>query len=153
MSLLLDIVTSESIDDDAMYGENCCLVCGEMFEAEDKVTLTCKHSFCYDCLLESYKGKNCTYNNYTSSQRRCPYCRAATGYLPLKEGMKPLKGIHREYKSVKKSIFNGGKTGYYPTCQAILKSGPNKGLACNCKCAPGKTVCGRHKNWIPPSSS
>ena len=151
MSLLLDLFTADSTDDTALHDENNCLVCGDTLGGEGKVTLPCKHSFCYDCLLESYKGKNCTYNNYSSSQRRCPYCRTAAGYLPLKDGLKPIKGIHREYKSVKKYFANNSKAGFYQTCPAILKSGPNKGLACDCKCIPGKNVCGRHKGWVSPS--
>ena len=143
MSVLLNLVTPEDNDSDP---DNSCLVCGDTLD-DGKVSLKCKHNFCYDCLLNSFQGKNCQYNNSKVS-RQCPYCRRLAEYLPLKEGMVPLKGIHREYTSKKST--NGYKTSSYPKCPAILKSGGNKGLPCNCKCLIGKDVCGRHKNWVTP---
>ena len=144
MSVLLDMFEDDELDDVlGVQQDNDCSVCGCQLD-DTKVTLVCNHSFCYDCLLQSYQGKSCQYNSNSKINRQCPYCRSATGYLPLPEGAKPIKGIHKEYqsKSAKKNTIE-------VLCPAILKSGPRKGQPCNCKCLYGKTVCGRHKNWTP----
>lgn len=103
----------------------------------DSVVLPCQHGFCYECLMESYKGKGCSYHS-GSNHRICPYCRTPAPYLPLREGVVPLKGIHREYLT---------KTFVAPcSCKGVYKSGPNKGKPCTAKAKYGSHFCGRHKN-------
>ena len=148
MSVLLSLFSTEEIHDSDP--DNSCLVCGDALDTE-KVSLKCNHSFCYDCILHSFQGKNCHYNN-SKVIRNCPYCRTVADFLPLKDGMTPLKGIHREYTSQKSKKYLT-KTTNYPKCPAILKSGPNKGLSCNCKCLHNMGVCGRHKNWVNPTTT
>ena len=84
--------------------DNQCPICNEEFELDDKITLTCNHSFCYECLLESYKGAKCNFS-IQKTHRICPYCRTPADYLPLKKNSIPIKGIHREYgKKITKTI-------------------------------------------------
>ena len=113
-----------------------CQICFDPLSKEC-VRLNCIHKFCYDCLLESYRGTNC---NFTGSRhhRICPLCRKIAPFLPIKEGMVPIKGIHREfaYKSIKNFI----------QCKGIIKSGPNKNKQCGCKSKPNQEYCGKHKS-------
>ena len=114
---------------------NNCMICFNPIK--DQIKLDCNHSFCYQCLLESYKGNKC--NFYTKSHRICPYCRHPGKYLPLQDGSNPIKGIHREYGKKKKKEFK--------KCKAVLKSGVNKGQVCGCRVKdPKSEFCGRHKN-------
>ena len=102
-------------------------------------TLSCTHTFCYDCLLQSYKGERCNYN-YQKNNRICPLCRNPAPYLPLKDGVKPIKNIHIEAtkKNYKKKIL-------IEKCKGIIMSGPKKGEKCSCQ-AKNNGYCGRHKS-------
>ena len=108
----------------------------------DSITLKCNHTFCYDCLLESYKGKSCNFSN-SKVHRICPYCRSPASFLPLKPGMKPIKGIHRNV--TKRMTAKTSGLSIPNQCKAIIKSGPNKGLKCVCQ-AKLNGFCGRHQN-------
>lgn len=125
-----------TLDDD-----NCCPICSDTMKENEKITLKCNHSFCYECLLESYRGTKC---NFTSQKthRICPYCRTPASYLPLKLGIVPIKGIHREFglKKVKCITF--------VRCKGILKSGVNAGKQCSCKAKPNTEFCGKHAGSI-----
>ena len=114
------------------YNNNSCEICSG--DIDNPINLKCGHSFCYDCLLQSYKGVKCNYN--LKSHRICPYCRNPSTFLPLELGNLPIKGIHREYGK-KKKIFK--------KCTTILKSGPRSGESCDCIVKPGMDFCGRHK--------
>lgn len=122
-SLLLD----EQINSDEI-----CSICYR--KKNNPIELKCKHSFCYDCLVESFRGVKC--NFHCKTHRVCPYCRKQSSFLPLLEGNKPIKGIHKEYG--KKIVKKGVK------CCAILKSGKNKGLQCSCYALGNSQFCGRH---------
>ncbi len=137
------LMNTIDIDND-LFGEDTtdtlCPICNDKLEENypEKITLKCNHSFCYECLLESYRGAKC---NFTSGRphRICPYCRTPASYLPLLDGMTPLKGIHREYgkKSVKKVLPVN-------QCKAIIKTGVNAGKQCTCKAKLSGDYCGRH---------
>ncbi len=99
------------------------------------VVLDCNHKFCYDCLLESYKGIKCNFTSVTN-HRICPYCRKKSSLLPIKNGIQPIKGIHF-YNKINNKMNN-------TSCNGIIKSGPNKGSKCSCKCKPNELYCGRH---------
>lgn len=109
------------------------------------IKLPCNHVFCYDCLLQSYKGENCSYYS-KPNYRMCPYCRAKTPYLPLKPNTKPLKGIHREYNAK----YANGQNKYkinMKICKATYTTGIKKGQACTACAKAGSDYCGRHKSW------
>ncbi len=46
-----------------------CLTCFDKID-KDCIVLPCNHAFCYDCLIESYKGKACYYSS-GSNNRIC----------------------------------------------------------------------------------
>lgn len=125
---LLSIDNIDFIEDDSQ-----CKICFQ--KKDEQLELKCGHSFCYDCLVESFKGNKCNYCK-KSDYRICPYCRTPCTFLPLKEGIIPIKGVHREYGKKKKLIVS--------TCKGIIKSGPNKGKICGCSVKTGE-YCGRHK--------
>ena len=125
----------------ALDMDNECSICSEKLDSlenDDKITLNCKHTFCYDCLLESYRGTKCNFT-IPKTYRICPYCRTPAGYLPLKSGAVPIKGIHREF---------GKKLTKVPVtfiqCVGIIKTGVNKNKQCKCNSKPGTTYCGKH---------
>lgn len=126
--------------DDLDGGEagNPCLVCYGGLNEGNEIKLKCGHSFCYDCLLESYRGEGCNHSS-SKNHRICPLCRTTADYLPLRDGMVPLLGIHREYHKFTKKK----KTACFVQCKGILKSGPNKGKQCPCQARMGG-FCGRH---------
>ena len=118
--------------------ENKCAICDEyMIPNQNVVKLGCKdnqgrltnHAYHYECILMSYK---------VSRTMECPICRKKGGWLPLPEGKKLERFCHREWKE--------GLTSYN-RCQAILKSGQNKGKKCLAIVYnPKKKYCGKHRN-------
>ena len=100
--------------------------------------MKCKHIFHYDCILNAYKHsiiKPATINKF----RKCPYCRTNGGYLPLKENTYPFKGIHLEYYEIEQHLIRNDFaklkdiTDKYinkKKCNAIIKTGINKGYQC-----------------------
>ena len=79
--------------------EKFCEICASEM-TERCVTLDCGHKFHYDCLFYSifknnnYKIKN---NKVKNNNLQCPYCRYNLNFIPLIEGVVPLKNIHKEY--------------------------------------------------------
>ena len=131
-NILTDLLVSEY--DDYSNDSDMCTICFNTLD--NPVCLDCNHKFCYNCLLESYRGTKC--NFYLKNHRISPYCRHPSNYLPLMDGYNPIKGIHREYGKKKTQIFT--------RCSAIIKSGPNKGKKCGCKVKSVNSLfCGRHK--------
>ena len=149
LKLIYDGDNNESYD-------NICLVC--MDELDDNyIKLDCNHKFHYDCIFQSY-------NMITNKRRECPYCRMDGGYLPLKEGEKPIRFIHKEYsmkkknKNVSKKNINQKKiklskkeeenniTLDICKCNAVIKNGKNKGKQCSNKpIYDNNTMCGIHR--------
>jgi hypothetical protein len=118
------------------YNKNSDEFCDICFEKHDKtsVILKCKHRFHYDCILASFVRKKIK----NKSIRSCPYCRQSSGYLPLLDGMKPIKHIHKEKK--KKNIT--------VRCLAVIKNGKRKGKSCKHSVITKSLYCGIHKNYI-----
>ena len=116
--------------------DDICPICKDDME-DDKITLKCNHSFCYECLLESFRGTKC---NYTApkTHRICPYCRTPASYLSLKKGVIPIKGIHREFGK-----FTNKPIGFIQ-CGGVIKSGVNKGNQCSNNSKEGTHFCGKH---------
>ena len=74
--------------------EKYCEICA--FEMTDKsVILDCGHKFHYDCLFYSIL-KNNNYN-VNKNNLQCPYCRSKFNFMPIIDGITPLKNIHKEY--------------------------------------------------------
>ena len=84
------------------FPEKYCEICAsEMTEKKKTVTLDCGHKFHYDCLFYSifrnHKIKNNKNKNNKNNNLQCPYCRYNLNFIPLIEGVIPLKNIHKEY--------------------------------------------------------
>jgi hypothetical protein len=101
--------------------DSLCSICGSnILENENNHILSCSHKFHYYCLLKFLKTD---LSNPRSN--KCPYCRQEFNYLPLLNGMKPIKYIHYEYQHPQQN--NQIKS----QCIGIYLSGINKGLMCN----------------------
>tara|TARA_B100000902_G_scaffold389735_1_gene437403 strand:+ start:2416 stop:2991 length:576 start_codon:yes stop_codon:yes gene_type:complete len=123
-----------------------CLICFETFEEtkdEIAVQLLCAHGFHYDCIMESYKMKT-SVDGYKQSKRECPYCRCKGGYLPLLEGMKPVKNVHKEWDIQEKHNKYYGAWGQ---CKGFTKAG--KRCTNRAKAIVGH-YCGKHKSQYKP---
>ena len=114
-----------------------CSICGVCIGDKYVEELICGHTYHYECLLCSFieiHKHSCKYN-YVN---RCPYCRRASGLLPVVNGLtKMTPMIHYKIHGVKPVLEN-------KSCQGILKSGKNKGSLCNKKCQLGYEYCKRH---------
>ena len=127
-----------------------CPICYEKLD-ETKIKLKCGHHYHYKCILTAYKAMQ---DNNTRNVRVCPYCRLDGGYLELKKNTYPIKGIHHEYYAIEKYIilndFDKVKelTKDYldpKKCNAIIKTGINKGYQCKMKIKNDDTYCYHHK--------
>jgi len=132
---LLEKELNQPLDFDSL-----CMLCGTTLDKSNQNThiLPCNHKFHYLCLINYLKYDttlnyskiyNPTFNN------NCPYCRNNFGYLPLKNGIKPLKNIHIEYFTQKI------KSNKLILCSAIKKNGSK----CNKICLKNNKLCGIHK--------
>ena len=83
------------------HPEKFCEICDCEMEDNKCVKLECGHSFHYECILESLK---CGNNRMLNMQ--CPYCRHHIEFLPLLDGYRPIRNIHKEYDLFKTSKFN-----------------------------------------------
>ena len=113
-----------------------CMICGDLLCERYTETLTCNHTYHYDCIMKTYQmNKKGTSKHH---KNRCPYCRTSCGYLPIVNGiLKPIKCIHYDPRYAPPV--------YVPIrCSHILTRGKNKGQTCNCKCQIGFYTCKRH---------
>ena len=83
--------------DDSLNFDILCTICGCYLEKENEHILPCSHKFHYDCLIKCFQ-----YDISYPRINKCPYCRTVVNYLPLKNGITPLKYIHAEYKKKEK---------------------------------------------------
>ncbi len=95
------IEISYGTDEYISHPEKFCEICDYKMEDNKSVKLECGHSFHYECILESLK---CGNNRMLNMQ--CPYCRHHIEFLPLLEGYRPIRNIHKEYDLFKVSKFN-----------------------------------------------
>ena len=104
---------------------------------ETEIKLKCGHKFHYNCILNSYKIS--TIKNYIKLFRKCPYCRNNGGFLPLRENSYPYKNIHVEHYEIEQYLIRNDfdklkeivdKYIDKTKCNAILKTGINKGYQC-----------------------
>lgn len=110
--------------------DSLCSICGsDILENEQDHILPCNHKFHYDCLLKFLK-----FDLSYPRCNKCPYCRQEFLYLPLLEGMKPIKSIHKEYNE-KVKLFKFNNHFQYEKelikCKGIYLSGKQRGLECN----------------------
>lgn len=146
---------SDSTDSTDSINNNDCAICYEKMN-ENQITLKCKHTFHYDCILNSYK--HCIKNLHISlikKPRLCPYCRNNGGYLPLRENTYPFKGIHLEYYEIEQHLIRNDIvklkeiTDKYinkKKCNAIIKTGLNKGYQCKKNKQKNTDYCHLHLN-------
>lgn len=110
-----------------------CRICGDDFD-DDKEALKCGHVFHYDCIIFAFQSP--------TTVRMCPYCRKFHGYLRLKEGIEPVKGVHKE-QQIEKQINS------FALCKALYKTGQKVGQQCKSKAKPDSHYCGIHKKYVP----
>lgn len=94
-----------------------CNICSEEINKDNMVRLKCdpdKHYFCYSCILDWFKEvKKLRYTNHYIANM-CPICRKNGGFLPVNDGIVPIKGIHvikTVNKNTKASVENVAKCG------------------------------------------
>ena len=80
-----------------------CGICASPKEKE--YTLSCKHSFCYDCILEwlKMKKKNFLFNT-NEKLLACPYCRKTIDHIDRLDGYHYIRGIHKSSIMKKQEI-------------------------------------------------
>ena len=116
-----------------------CPICYDELDSTS-ITLKCNHKFHYNCILNSFKSL-ITKNRHiiTNKSRKCPYCRDDGGYLPLRDNIYPFKGIHIEHREIEDCLYINDFdklkiiTDKYidkSKCNAIIKTGINKGYQC-----------------------
>lgn len=150
-----------------MEQTNECMICG-LLNDETSFSLNCgsineKHTFHTLCLNTALKIPT-SHVSFSSSviQKQCPYCRfKISGFIPLPEGMKPVKGLHKEYTYKLPGLSQVRTRVKMSCCQAIIKSGENKGKQCtnfgyynySFDEINNKVYCGRHKPKLSPEPS
>ena len=88
---------NESYQEYLNFPEKYCEICASEM-TEKSVSLNCGHRFHYDCLFYSiFKNHKIKNNKIKNHNLQCPYCRSNFDYLPLIDGIIPLKNIHKEY--------------------------------------------------------
>ena len=113
----------EEFSDEDCDEEQSCGICGDVYDSkgENYIKLKCGHEYCYTCISEYFKMLDLKSKEYkysstsTNLKRECPYCRAPAALLPLKMGVKYIKGVHRA--PIKKKYTDRKQ------CIAICKSG------------------------------
>ena len=135
-----------------MDEEEICGICGDVL-IDNIQTLKCGHKFHNDCITQIYVSNIPSYLSQNSSSkfskklgltvRKCPYCRSDAGYLTLKEGQLPIRYVHKEYPENNELDVNKYLNKNF--CNAIIKSGINKGCQCKSKKIFGTNFCGRHQ--------
>ena len=106
-----------------------CIICGECLENKYSIKLecSCDYQYHYECIATTLKHDK--YN-------RCPYCATPYQLLPLVNGIKKIDNkIHKE---------DSDNPYVNVMCNAILKTGKNKGNACGKYCKLGYFQCNRH---------
>ena len=134
-----------------MSTDNTCPICYDTLDS-NSITLKCKHTFHYNCILTAYKSNISKKSRHI---RNCPYCRNKCEYLPLIENVYPCKGIHVEFYEIEQCLIRNETeklkmiTEKYidkSKCNAILKSGINKGNQCKKSKKKGLDYCHLHNH-------
>lgn len=129
-----------------------CAICYEKLD-DSAIKLKCGHTFHYNCIFNSYKMATIKNKNNIKLFRKCPYCRNNGGFLPLSKNIYPYKNIHIEYYEVEQLLFRNDfeklkevvdKYIDKTKCNAILKSGSDKGYQCKKNKKNGNDYCHLH---------
>lgn len=122
--------------------EEYCTICGEEYNDKTKYTLSCKDSFHYDCLIESFKINFIHKKRLRTTDRCCPYCQQRV--LPLNfinNNCKFYLGVHKASLNPDSKSNSQHEFLSHPYfCKGICKNG-NK---CKFK-AKYNGYCGHHK--------
>ena len=114
-----------------------CSICGSPLSEKFQTTLSCHHTFHYECLLKTFQMNRQEYNK---NSNRCPYCRKNSDYLPIINGLtKCIPCIHYNPHQSGPPEINTIR------CQHTLTRGKNKGNLCLKKCQLGYNYCKNHK--------
>jgi hypothetical protein len=121
-----------------------CGICGLLISDKFSHTLTCNHTFHYECLMKSFQNSSV----FKKQFNHCPYCRQKSDYLPLVNGLKKvLPNVHCKNTTgsiqEKKLLL---KNNYSKRCEFILTKGKNKGNLCGKNCNLGYNTCKAHMN-------
>jgi len=137
-AILQKLCAKSKISQDVLQIEqttDTCLICHKSMtedDSDDIWKLVCKHQFHYQCIFNWYKTSSSKiqsgHNNF--KPKTCPYCRKNGGWLPLKDGVTPLKDVHEEYIIPVKPNKKFGKTNH-SHCQAFLKTTDKFQHKCN----------------------
>jgi hypothetical protein len=151
--------------------DNICPVCFELLKPEEPtidskkkpkvitnivVSLDCKHTFHYECIIDWFKQKKMKhpYSNSGKNIRVCPYCREKTDYLELPKNTFPIKFIHKEYLQIEEYILSDNHAKLMESCApffnhkcclSILKTGASKGQQCRKHKSKESNFCFIHK--------
>jgi len=115
-----------------------CLISNNNLE-NNAITLNCKHTFNYSPLIKEITKQKSVANRLEIQrlkkfQIKCPYCRQIHNHI-------------LPYRALDKQIFGVNWPPKYALqphrCQAILKSGKRKGVACEHPCF--EKFCNKHK--------
>jgi hypothetical protein len=123
--------------------EHICPICYDKLD-DNIIKLRCGHIFHYECILHQYR---------TTNKRICPYCRCYGGYIELKNGVFPLKNIHKEYNELHALIYENNQEELNKTakkyinsnyCECIIIKGKNIGSQCKKKKIKDSDFCFIH---------
>ena len=129
--------------------EDECAICYEKLD-DSQIQLNCGHKFHYNCILQTFKAN---LNKKIRHIKKCPFCRASTGYLELRENIYPIKHIHHEFYEIEHCLLRNDfdkldeitkKYIDYSKCNAIIKTGKNKGYQCKKKKKKNCDYCHLH---------
>jgi len=124
-----------------------CSICGSELLTKFTHTLSCGHTFHYECLSKTFvcsmapgSHKNC-----------CPYCRQNIGHLPLVNGLKKVLP-HIHCKMAGSNLVGGNLATlkadldlhYSNRCDHVLLRGKNKGTCCMKHTLLGYDKCKAH---------
>ena len=118
------------MSEDLSTSDEPCGICGEKLFTKFSITLSCNHSYHYECI-----NQTCILSKKQGCQT-CPYCRQNFKILEPVNGLKSLKyGVHwysepPVYENIK--------------CDHILTRGNRKGQECGKYCQLGYYKCKAH---------
>ena len=118
------------MSEDLTTSDDPCGICGEPLYTNFSITLSCNHSYHYECINQS-----CIFSKKQGCQT-CPYCRQIFKTLEPVNGLKSLKyGVHWYSEP---PVYENKR------CNHILTRGKRKGEECGKYCQLGYYTCGAH---------
>jgi hypothetical protein len=133
--------------------EHKCYICNTNIELNkhDIILTPCNHLYHYECMYFTFyqNSLNPRKKHKVANIRECPYCR---------QFVEPLLPIFK-INDFPLNYYINYKYDNIITCNAILKTGKNKGNSCGCKVKHllnnvnknTSLYCKRHKNYVNPN--